>query len=258
MTENVDSSKISEKLKKYLKENVVARSYSGNNIIKLTTQFRKGTNEELNSFIKNAIIKSTGFKYIDDVSEDNCIRFEIIGNETVEPTMASDIKNNSVKAIIYVLIIIFLYIFMRFGKWQFGFAALISLLHDVIFVFAVCGIARKFGYNIELNQTFIASILTLIGYSVNNTVIIFDRIRESLRNSEKVDLTSNINSSITNTLTRTTMTSLSTILMVLILFIFGGSSLNEFTFILLVGFIVGTYSSIFISATLLKDLVRRI
>ena len=258
MTENVDSSKISEKLKKYLNENVVARSYSGNNIIKLTTQFRKGTNEELNSFIKNAIIESTGFKYIDDVSEDTCIRFEIIGNETVEPTMASDIKNNSVKAIIYVLIIIFLYIFMRFGKWQFGFAALISLLHDVIFVFAVCGIARKFGYNIELNQTFIASILTLIGYSVNNTVIIFDRIRESLRNSEKVDLTSNINSSITNTLTRTTMTSLSTILMVLILFIFGGSSLNEFTFILLVGFIVGTYSSIFISATLLKDLVRRI
>ena len=258
MSENVDLSEISEKLGKYLNENVIAKSYSGNNIIKLTTKFTKGTTEELNSFIKDAIINSTGFSYIDDSSDKKGIKFEIIGNESVEPTMASDIKNNSVKAIIYVLLIIFLYIFMRFGKWQFGFAALLSLLHDIIFVFAVCGIARKFGYNIEINQIFIASMLTLIGYSVNNTVIIFDRIRESLKNNNLLDFTSNINSSITNTLTRTILTSLSTILMVLILFIFGGSSLSEFTFILLVGFIIGTYSSIFISATLLKDLVKKI
>ena len=222
-------------------------------IINITTKFDENDSNIVNREMSNAIRHVTGFKNINGFFGKNDKTFEIIRNEKVESTMAAGIKKNLIKATIFVLLMIFIYIVFRFRKWEYGLSALITLTHDILFVFAIYGVAKKLGYPIDINQVFIASILTILGYSINNTVIIFDRLREIVRSNEN-DISTNINTSISKTLGRTIMTSFSTIMVVLIIFIFGGIALHDFSFILLSGFIVGTYSSIFIAATLLKDL----
>ena len=211
--------------------------------------------------MSNSLEKVTDLKNINNNENDNVKNgtFEIVSNESVESTMASDIKKSATKSIIYVLLIIFFYILFRFSKWQFGLAATIALIHDVLMIFAIYGISKICGYSIEVNQLFVAAILTIVGYSINNTIIIYDRLREILNKKDRdEDLNNNINLSVNSTLTRTLMTSISTILVVFIIFLFGGVALKDFSYILMCGFIIGTYSSIFISAPILKDLMRKI
>ena len=152
------------------------------------------------------------------------------------------------------IIVIFLYILIRFRKWQFSTGAILALLHDSAFVFSAFAIAGVFGVSFEIDQVFIAALLTVIGYSINDTVIVFDRIREYLGLGTSTDRLKVFNDAINSTLNRTLITSFTTLVVVLILFIFGGEVLRGFSFALLVGVLVGTYSSVFIASPVVIDL----
>jgi SecD/SecF fusion protein len=179
----------------------------------------------------------------------------IISSSKVGPTIADDIKTSSFYAGIFALILIFLYIFIRFNKWQYSLGAVAALLHDSLIVLSVFSLLWGIvPWTMEIDQAFIAAILTVIGYSINDTVVVFDRIREDMgiyTNKSKDEV---INGAINSTFSRTIITSLTTLLMVAILFIFGGGSIKGFAFALLVGIIVGTYSSIFVATPIVRDL----
>jgi len=173
----------------------------------------------------------------------------------VGATIAGDIKRSSVYATIFALMFIFLYLFARFNRWQYSLGAVAALFHDVLFVLSIFSLGHGIlPFSMEVDQAFIAAILTVIGYSINDTVVIFDRIREFMNAYSKRTKEEVINLAINNTLSRTIVTSLTTLFVVLILFLFGGGSIKGFAFALLVGIIVGTYSSIFIATPVMADL----
>lgn len=173
----------------------------------------------------------------------------------VGPTIADDIKSSAFWAALLSLLLIFLYIFIRFSKWQYSAGAVLALFHDVLFTLGIFSMLHGIlPFSMEVDQPFIAAILTVIGYSINDTVIVFDRVREFLNLYIKKTKLEVINMAINTTLSRTTITSLTTLFVVLVLFIFGGSSIKGFSFAILVGILVGTYSSIFIATPLMADL----
>ncbi len=182
-------------------------------------------------------------------------KVHVISSAQVGPTIADDLKKSSLYAGLFALLAIFLYILIRFSKWQYSAGAIIALFHDALIVLSVFSIAKSFlPFSLEIDQAFIAALLTVIGYSINDTVIVFDRIREffSIHTNKSKDEV--INAAINTTLSRTLMTSFTTIIVILILFLFGGGSIKGFAFALLIGIVVGTYSSIFIAAPVLHDL----
>lgn len=183
----------------------------------------------------------------------------ITSSAKVGPTIAQDIKKSSVKATIFALILIFLYIFIRFNNWQYSMGAVAALFHDTLVVLSIFSIFHGIlPFSLEIDQAFIAALLTVIGYSINDTVVVFDRIREFFNTYLDRPKEEIINMAINNTLSRTIITSLTTIFVVLILFLFGGSSIKGFAFALLVGIIVGTYSSIFIATPIMSDLTSKV
>jgi SecD/SecF fusion protein len=175
----------------------------------------------------------------------------------VGPTIADDITRSAIYAAIFALLLIFLYIFVRFNKWQYSLGAVAALFHDTLLVLGIFSIGHGvFGFSMEIDQPFIAAILTVIGYSINDTVVVFDRIREYINTYTSGDKTSIINAAINSTVSRTIITSLTTLFGVLVLFLFGGDSIKGFAFAILVGVIVGTYSSIFVATPLVHDLTK--
>jgi len=179
----------------------------------------------------------------------------ITSSSKVGPTIADDIQSSSYKAIIFSLILIFLYIFIRFSKWQYSLGAVVALFHDVLVVLGLFSLLHGLlPFTMEIDQAFIAAILTVVGYSINDTVVIFDRIREYFNTYTKLDKTTIINNAISSTISRTLITSLTTFFVVAVLFVFGGGSIKGFAFALLIGIIVGTYSSIFIASPVMSDL----
>ena len=181
----------------------------------------------------------------------------IVSSTKVGPTVADDIKTGGLYAVIAALAGIFLYILVRFRKWQFSLGAVAGLAHDAIIILGAYSFLHKYmPFNMEINQDFIAAILTVLGYSINDTVIVFDRIREYLREKKSITLAGLFDDSISSTLGRTFNTSLTTILVILAIFIFGGDNLRGFMFALLLGIAFGTYSSIFISSAIAYDFLR--
>ena len=173
----------------------------------------------------------------------------------VGPTIADDIKTSSVYATIFALLLIFLYIFLRFSKWQYSMGAVAALFHDTLVVLSIFSIFWGIlPFSLEIDQAFIAAILTVIGYSINDTVVVFDRIREYMNSYTGKTKEEVINLAINSTVSRTVITSLTTLFVVAILLFFGGTSIRGFAFALFVGIIVGTYSSIFIASTIMSDL----
>ena len=162
-------------------------------------------------------------------------------SEFVGPTISSELLWKGLQAITFALIAILIYIWLRF-EWQFGFGAVVALTHDVILTLGILSI-----FNIDFSLSSIAAILTIAGYSINDSVVIFDRIRENLRKYKKLSLPDLFNVSINNTLSRTIMTSISTLLALTCLYIFGGQVIKPFAFTMIIGVIIGTYSSIFIA-----------
>ncbi len=162
-------------------------------------------------------------------------------SEFVGPTISSELLIKGFQAVSFALIAILIYIWLRF-EWQFGFGAVVALTHDVLFTLGVLSIL-----NVEFSLSTIAAILTIAGYSINDTVVIFDRVRENLRKFKKLELIDLFNLSINNTLSRTVMTSLTTLLALFSLFIFGGEVIKPFALTMIIGVFVGTYSSVFIA-----------
>ncbi|MDB9775428.1 protein translocase subunit SecDF [Vicingaceae bacterium] len=184
--------------------------------------------------------------------------YEIMSSQKVGPTIADDIKSSSVWAILFSLIIIFLYIVFRFRKWQYGLGAIVAIFHDVLIVLSIFSIFYGIlPFSLEIDQAFIAAILTVVGYSINDTVVVFDRIREYLNLHKKSPMNETINNALNSTLSRTINTSLSTIFVLLMIFIFGGEVIRGFAFALLVGVIVGTYSSLCVATPIVVDLANR-
>lgn len=238
------------------------KTFGGNNILKVTTSYRmedQGTNvdEEVESKLIDGIQEFTGLAYVQDDSKVASGNFTISSSSKVGASVANDVKNSSYQAVMFSLIIIFLYIFIRFKRWQFGLGAIIALFHDTLMVLAAFAIAGALGFKYEIDQVFIAAILTVIGYSINDTVIIFDRIREELGLKPKANFGQTINLAINNTMSRTLITSGTTLIVVLILFLFGGAVLQGFSFALLVGIVIGTYSSIYVATPIVIDLTKR-
>ncbi|WP_456442236.1 protein translocase subunit SecDF [Psychroserpens sp.] len=172
----------------------------------------------------------------------------------VSPTIADDIKKESFWAVLGSLVVVFLYILFRFKRWQFSTGAVIAVFHDVIIVLGIFSLLYKFmPFSMEIDQAFIAAILTVIGYSLNDTVVVFDRIREVIAERAGFKGGSNINSAINSTLSRTLNTSLTTLVVLLAMFTFGADSLRGLLFALIVGVVVGTYSSVFIATPIMYD-----
>ena len=176
----------------------------------------------------------------------------------VSPTIADDIKQSSFLAVIGSLVVVFLYILFRFKRWQFSLGAVAAVFHDVLIVLGIFSLTYKFmPFSMEIDQAFIAAILTVIGYSLNDTVVVFDRIREFLSEYTSWDFEKTVNSALNSTLSRTLNTSFTTLFVLLAMFIFGADSLRGLLFALIVGVVVGTYSSVFVATPIMKDTLKK-
>ena len=192
----------------------------------------------------NEGLKTTGLDY------------EIMSSQKVGPTIADDIKDAAVWSIIFSLLVIFLYILLRFRKWQFSLGAVAAVFHDVVIVLSIFSVFYGIlPFSLEIDQAFIAAILTIIGYSLNDTVVVFDRVREYMNINKKKKIHEFMNSSLNSTLSRTINTSLTTFFVLLIIFVFGGEVIRGFMFALMVGVLVGTYSSLFIASPIMLDTI---
>ena len=240
------------------------KTYGATNVLKVTTSYLIDVDEEeSDNQVQTALIRgveaATGKTFVEDGRAISQGQFSIISSSKVGATIADDIKDASLQAGLFSLLIMFLYILVRFSGWQFSVGAIIALVHDVAITLGAFAIAGALGMSYEVDQVFVAAILTVIGYSINDTVVVFDRIREEVGNryNNKSTLLSNFNSAINSTLSRTMMTSMTTLVVVLVLFLFGGEVLRGFSFALLVGILVGTYSSVFIASPIAADLLSR-
>ncbi|WP_424962365.1 protein translocase subunit SecDF [Ekhidna sp.] len=238
------------------------KTFGANNILKITTSYKiDDESDEADLQVReeliNGLAETTGLTYIEDGAQLAEGNFTISSSSKVSPTIADDIKNSSYKSGIIALICIFIYIVFRFRKWQFGLGAIIALFHDTLFVLSAFAIANLAGISFEADQVFVAAVLTIIGYSINDTVVVFDRIRENMGIKSGSELIPVFNESLNNTVSRTFITSITTLIVVIVLFLFGGAVLQGFSFALLVGIIVGTYSSIFIATPVVIDLNKK-
>lgn len=228
-------------------------TFGSDNQVKITTKYKideSGIEDEVDTKLYEGLVGMVG----GDISRDDFLLEHRESSETIGPAIATDIKIKAVYAVVIALIIIFLYIFMRFRNWQYGFGAVACLFHDSLFVIGIYSLFWGImPFSMEIDQAFIAAILTVIGYSVNDTVIVFDRLREYLPVYRKRPLKEVLNMSMNATLSRTVNTSFTTLLTVATIFIFGGAVIRGFVFALLIGVAVGTYSSIFISSMLMYD-----
>jgi len=178
-------------------------------------------------------------------------------SQTVLPTISKDLKEGAVKAAIVAMILICLYIFIRFRDWRYSVGTIFSLLHDVLVTLIVFSFAKSVvPFPLEIDQHFIAAILTVIGFSMNDTVIVYDRIREDTGLYPSLSKAEVVNTAINQTLSRTIMTSLTVFITILVLFIFGGEVTRGFSFAMLIGVVTGTYSSIFVAAPILIDMAK--
>jgi SecD/SecF fusion protein len=235
------------------------KNYGGNNVMKVTTSYLiEDDSDDADEKVKQALV--TGVEefskkqYSGNDSGVDSDHFAISSSIKVGATVADDIKDSAWKASLFSLVGIFIYIFIRFRKWQYSAGAIIATIHDTLFVFAAFAIANVFGISFEIDQVFVAAVLTIIGYSINDTVIIFDRIREYIGLGTTHEKSKIVNDAVNDTLARTFITAGTTLIVVLVLLIFGGEVLRSFSFALFVGVLIGTYSSIFIAAPVVLDM----
>jgi SecD/SecF fusion protein len=244
------------------KSSTEVKNYGSNSIVKVTTSYLiDDDSEEADEKVKAKLVagveKLSGLTYVENNVELTDKNFIIASSSKVGPTVADDIRNSAWKASLFSLIAIFIYILIRFRKWQYSAGAIIATLHDTLFVFAAFAIANIFGISFEIDQVFVAAILTVIGYSINDTVIIFDRIREYIGYGATHDAKKIVNDAINDTLSRTIITAGTTLVVVIVLLLFGGEVLTGFAFALLVGVAIGTYSSVFIAAPIVLELDKK-
>ncbi len=250
--------KIRESLKGVFGESPVLKTVGDNKTLNITTSFMidnpsKTADSAVEVALYNGLKESlpAGLSYADFKKSYKQ------SSQTVQPSISDDLKKGAVKATIFALIAIFLYIFLRFRDWRYSMGTIIALLHDVFVTLAVFSFLKGVvPFPLEIDQHFIAAILTVIGFSMNDTVIVFDRIREYSGKMKSESKGVIINKAINETLSRTIMTSLTVFLTLLILFVFGGEVTRGFAFAMLIGVVTGTYSSIFVAAPVLVDIAK--
>ena len=236
-----------------------------NKQLKITTKYKvaehgiaadKEVNEKLFTGLKKYF--ATDITYDRFVNSYEGKKLGILQASKVGPSIAEDIKTNAYWAVLGAMAVVFLYLMVSFRKWQYSLGAIAAVAHDVIFVLGIYSLFWKYApFGMEIDQHFIAAILTVIGYSMNDTVIVFDRVREFLAGKTKGSFNQIVNQSINTTMSRTINTSLTMILVLLIMFIFGGESIRGFIFAMLIGIVVGTYSSLFIATPVLCDTISK-
>lgn len=242
-----------------------AKTFGPNNQLKITTKYKVNEEgSEVDEEIQRSLFESLGsylpaeLTYEEFVDGDDNKQVGVMKSMKVGATIADDIKNASFWAVLGSLIVVFLYILLRFRKWQFSIGAVAAVFHDVLVVLGIFSLLYKvMPFNMEIDQAFIAAILTVIGYSLNDTVVVFDRIREYVNEHTSWDLDRTVNAALNSTISRTLNTSLTTLVVLLAIFIFGGESIRGFMFALIVGVIVGTYSSLFIATPVMFDSVKK-
>ncbi|AUP80428.1 protein translocase subunit SecDF [Flavivirga eckloniae] len=242
-----------------------AKTFGDANQLKITTKFQVNeTGAEVDEAIRVSLFNAlqpylNGMSYEGFISDSDTKTTGLMKSYKVSPTIADDIKQASFWAILGSLIVVFLYILIRFKRWQFSLGAVSAVFHDVLIVLGIFSLTYKFmPFNMEIDQAFIAAILTVIGYSLNDTVVVFDRIREFFNEHGNWEFNRVVNVSLSSTLSRTLNTSLTTLVVLLAIFIFGGDSIRGFMFALIVGVIVGTYSSLFIATPIMYDTVQKL
>ena len=261
MDQDVVTSEVRRDLEKSLGGYPVVKTIGVNNQINITTDYLIDQQAvEAEATVVNTIY--TGLKdgkYIpQNVDLATFTNKYIQSSQTVLPTISEDLKKGAIYATVLSLAAIFFYIMVRFRKWQYSLGAVVSLLHDAALVLALFSFFKNIvPFALEIDQHFIAALLTVIGFSINDTVIVFDRIRENFRKTPHGDKKVVINQSINDTLSRTIMTSITVFIVALILFIFGGEVLRGFAFAMSIGVLAGTYSSIFIAAPVLVDFDKK-
>ncbi len=243
------------------------KTFGPNRQVKITTKFMiEEEGKEADTIIQTMLYNGLKDLYEESITYNQFTTDEeasdkfigILSSQKIGPTIADDIRNKALLAITFSLIIIFVYIAVRFRRWQFGLGGLIPLAHDTIIVLGLFSLFYNvLPFSMEVDQSFIAAILTIIGYSINDTVIVFDRIRENIRLFPKRPIKTTINDSINQTLSRTINTSGTTIVVLLIIALFGGEVIRGFVFALLMGVIFGTYSSVFNASAIVYDLLHR-
>ena len=238
------------------------KTFGASNQLKITTKYKVDEEGlEVDQEIKEILYQSLSNEYTDEITYEKFTLGEDIGimsSIKVGPTIADDIKQNSVIAVFGSLIIVFFYILLRFQKWQFSIGAVSAVFHDVLIVLGIFSLTYKImPFNMEINQAFIAALLTVIGYSLNDTVVVFDRIREYFKIHSSWENQKTVNAALNSTLSRTLNTSLTTLIVLTAIFIFGGESIRGFMFALIIGVIVGTYSSVFIATPIMFDSYKR-
>ena len=242
-----------------------AKIFGSDNQIKITTKYKAeesgaAADEQVNRLLYDNLKKHYGpdMTYEKFVDSYDGKTLGVLQASKVGPTVADDIKTDSYWAVLAALAIVFLYLMVSFKKWQYSLAAIAAVAHDAIFVLGVYSLLWRFmPFSMELDQHFIAAILTVIGYSLNDTVIVFDRVREYRAGKATGDLHSIVNESINATLSRTINTSLTVLLVLFIMFVFGGESIRGFIFAMLIGIGIGTYSSLFVATPILVDTIPK-
>ncbi len=241
------------------------KTFGNDNQLKITTKYKVDVEgievdteiqEKLFAGLQNYLPEGVTYSSFVNGADDKQVG--IMSSIKVGPTIADDIKKNSVLAVFGSLIVVFLYILLRFRKWQFSLGAVAAVFHDVVIVLGIFSLTYKImPFNMEIDQAFIAAILTVIGYSLNDTVVVFDRIREYIGEHTKWEFNTVVNAALNSTLSRTLNTSLTTLIVLLAIFIFGGESIRGFMFALIVGVLVGTYSSVFIATPVMYDTQKK-
>jgi SecD/SecF fusion protein len=260
---SVSAEEVRKELLGPLENSAEAKIFGKNNQLKITTKYKveeHGTeaDQQVNKILYDKLKHhfSGNMTYEQFVNSYEGKTLGILQASKVGPTVADDIKTNSYWAVLGAMLIVGLYLVISFRKWQYSLGAIAAVAHDVIFVLGVYSLLWKYmPFGMEIDQHFIAAILTVIGYSMNDTVIVFDRVREYLGGKEKGTFNSIVNKSINSTMSRTINTSLTMILVLLIMFIFGGESIRGFIFAMLIGIVIGTYSSLFIATPVLVDTI---
>ena len=254
----VNTQEIANNLKIAFGEAPEVKTYGTSDQVKIITKFMvNNKSQDADNIVEQKMFEGLRPVLGPDVTLEKFLSDYRESSHKVGPTIANDIKVAALWAIIFSLLAIFLYIFVRFRNWQYGLGAIAALAHDVLIVIGLYSLLYNFmPFSLEINQAFVAAILTVVGYSVNDTVVVFDRIREHLKFSKTRDKKILYNNALNSTLSRTFNTSASTFIVLLAIFMFGGEAIQGFVFALLIGIVVGTYSSLFIATPVVFDSVK--
>jgi SecD/SecF fusion protein len=256
---NVTTEEVTGVLTPALTSAPVVKTYGSSSQVSITTTYMIDSDaKNIDSIVESKIYEGVKPLFTEAPSFDDFRARNVKSSIKIEASVADDIRRSAIWAIVFGMSGVFLYIFVRFRKIEFAAGAIFALMHDPLLVLGVFSAFRHImPFSLEIDQNIVAAVLTLIGYSINDTVVVFDRIRETIGLHPTRKLEDNVNDSINQTLSRTIMTVMTVLIVSIILFFFGGTTLRGFSFALIVGLMIGTYSSIFVASPIVVDLMNR-